>query len=238
MGFRRGLALLAVGIWLLAACGSPAPTGPLLPPNTPIASATLEIAESSVGVVLAASPTGSVTATSEPTTTGTPPTATPTLEPGQAATGTAAAAVAATGTAAAPSATAGTPGPATATPTAQLIILPTNTPGRSNNKDIGPSQVPPSPVSSIVLLSLTTPIKKGADATLIIQTAPEAGCFLTYVEPGGVVSTAEGLGKKTADDSGLCRWDWKIGSTTRAGSGRLSVAAKGPAVSFDIVVVP
>ena len=81
-------------------------------------------------------------------------------------------------------------------------------------------------------------IKKGADATLIIQTAPNVGCFLTYVEPNGVVSTAEGLGKKIADATGICRWDWKISASTAAGTGRLSVAAKGPAASFDIVVVP
>jgi hypothetical protein len=122
------------------------------------------------------------------------------------------------------------------TATRQPTASPTKTPRPSDDKGFAPSEAPTA--GAIVLVSLTTPIKKGADASLIIQTAPNAGCFLTYVEPSGVVSTAEGLGKKIADGTGLCRWDWKISPTTSAGTGRLSVAAKGPAASFDIVIVP
>jgi len=124
----------------------------------------------------------------------------------------------------------------TVTATRKPTASPTKTPRPSDDKGFAPSEAPTA--GAIVLASLTTPIKKGADATLIIQTAPNTGCFLTYVEPSGVVSTAAGLGKKTADGTGFCRWDWKISPTTSAGTGRLSVAAKGPAASFDIVIVP
>jgi len=234
---RRWLAILAVGTSLLAACAPSTPAGALLPPNTAVASATLEVPENSVGVVLVASPTGSVTATSGPTTTGTPPTpapATQTPPVSISATGTG---TAATGTATSITGTAtGTPGPGTVTATRPPTATPSKTPRPSDDKGFAPSEAPTA--GAIVLMSLTSPIKKGADATLIIQTAPNAGCFLTYVEPNGVVSTAEGLGKKIADASGFCRWDWKISASTAAGTGRLSVAAKGPAASFDIVVVP
>ncbi len=221
MWIRHGLAIVAVGTSLLAGCGTSTPVGALLPPNTPLATATLEVAQNSVGVVLVASPTGSVMVTSGPTTTGTQPTLAP-------ATNTLPASISGTAT--------GTPGPGTMTATRQPTATPSMTPRPSDNKGFAPSEAPPS--RAIVLMSLTSPIKKGADATLIIQTASSAGCFLTYVEPNGVVSTAEGLGKKIADGTGFCRWDWKISASTSAGTGRLSVAAKGPATSFDIVVVP
>src|SRR4029079_3084768 len=192
-----------------------------------VASATLEVPQSSVGVVLVASPTGSVTVTSSPTTTGTPPTPLPATNTPPASISITGTGTAATSTASGPPPTpTGTPGPGTVTATRPPTASPTKTPRPSDDKGFAPSEAPTA--GAIVLASLTTPIKKGADATLIIQTAPNTGCFLTYVEPSGVVSRAAGLGKKTADGTGFCRWDWKISPTTSAGTGRLSVAAKGP----------
>jgi hypothetical protein len=195
MWMRRGLVGLVYAPVLLAACGSSTPVGALLPPNTPVASATLEVPQNSVGVVLVASPTGSITVTSGPATTGTPPTSAP-------ATNTPVT-ISLTGTGAAPGISpthTRTPGRGTVTATRQPTASPTKTPRPSDDKGFAPSEAPTA--SAIVLESLTTPIKKGADASLIIQTAPNAGCFLTYVEPSGVVSTAEGLGKKIADGTG------------------------------------
>jgi hypothetical protein len=45
-------------------------------------------------------------------------------------------------------------------------------------------------------------------------TRPNAPCHLRIIYPSGRVSTAKGLGDKTADANGWVRWDWKVGTDT------------------------
>lgn len=76
----------------------------------------------------------------------------------------------------------------------------------------------------IKIVKLTSPVKRNANAKLVIQTGlPGAQCNLVYKMPSGNYSTAKGLGNKTADKKGLCTWKWKIGSNTRTGTGQLII---------------
>ncbi len=45
-------------------------------------------------------------------------------------------------------------------------------------------------------------------------TRPNAPCHLRIIYPSGRVSTAKGLGDKTAAANGWVRWDWKVGTDT------------------------
>lgn len=109
--------------------------------------------------------------------------------------------------------------------TATVPTLPTDT------------QVPqPTQPPAITLVSLTSPISAGSDARLVIQTAPGAACFLSYVTPSGTDSTADGLGAMTADGSGICTWVWRISGSTNPGTGRLTVTTNGATQFFEIVI--
>jgi hypothetical protein len=90
--------------------------------------------------------------------------------------------------------------------------------------------------AGITLLSLTTPISPGQNATLVVQVGAGATCFLSYVTPAGTDSTAKGLGNTVADGNGHCAWTWKIGSSTRSGTGQLSVSSNGQSARYDIVI--
>lgn len=76
---------------------------------------------------------------------------------------------------------------------------------------------------TITVVKLTSPIKHGKTAKLIIKTTPGLQCNLAYKMPSGYYSTAKGLGIKYADKKGLCTWKWKIGSNTTPGTGQLII---------------
>lgn len=77
--------------------------------------------------------------------------------------------------------------------------------------------------TTIKIVKLTSPVKRNGKATLIIQTTPSAKCHLIYRAPSGRVSTAKGLGIKYADKKGNCKWNWKISSSTKPGTGQLII---------------
>lgn len=52
-------------------------------------------------------------------------------------------------------------------------------------------------------------------ASALGQTRPNAPCHLKITYPSGRVSTAKGLGAKTADARGWVRWHWRVGTDTR-----------------------
>lgn len=63
----------------------------------------------------------------------------------------------------------------------------------------------------------------GSSASVVVQTQPGASCRLSYTTPAGTDSEAEGLGDATADDSGIVRWNWIIGTNTSPGEGTVRV---------------
>lgn len=99
-----------------------------------------------------------------------------------------------------------------------------------------PPTVAPPVGDTIALVSLTSPIGAGGDASLVIQTTPGATCFLSYTTPSGTQSGAQGLGATTANGEGRCGWSWRISGSTNPGTGKLFASAGTANASFDIVI--
>ena len=138
--------------------------------------------------------------------------------------------------------------PAPPTPTALpptnaplLTDTPFPTPTPSPPPTSTPTETPPptpteTPMSGFIVLELTSPVTAGGSATLTIQTVPGAACHLAYVTPSGTESSAGGLGAQIADADGICSWTWRIGSSTRAGTGTLHITADDVAESHPIEI--
>jgi hypothetical protein len=113
--------------------------------------------------------------------------------------------------------------PATSTPIPQPTAQPTEPPA--------PTSVP----VLIILIGLTSPIERGFDATLAIQTNPGAFCdpsvFYDTVE-----STAAGLEAKPAPDNGSLTWTWLVGANTNGGTWTVSVECDGSEKSWPFTV--
>jgi hypothetical protein len=67
----------------------------------------------------------------------------------------------------------------------------------------------------------------GAAASVIVHTSPSATCTIHYVTPSGGVSRALGLETQVADTDGQVGWTWRIGPSTRPGSGQITVSCDG-----------
>lgn len=92
---------------------------------------------------------------------------------------------------------------ATATPTESIQLTPTLQPTQQNDQ--------------ITVTFLTSPIKQNELAQLDIKTAPQAQCAIKVTLPSGSQSSANGLEDKTADNSGIITWSWKINWNTKPG---------------------
>ncbi len=57
-----------------------------------------------------------------------------------------------------------------------------------------------------------------------------------YVTPAGTRSTAQGLVQRTADDQGMAAWSWTIGSSTRPGTGSVTVTCGGQSATSPIQI--
>ena len=83
--------------------------------------------------------------------------------------------------------------------------------------------IPTSPLS-LQIVSVTSPIAAGANATLSVKTEPGANCTITVYYKSGP-SSATGLTPKTTDSNGNVSWTWEVGSNTTPGSWRIVVTA-------------
>ena len=77
---------------------------------------------------------------------------------------------------------------------------------------------------SLQVVSVTSPIIHGANATLVAKTTPGAQCTITVNYKSGP-STASGLGAKSADNLGNVSWTWKVGESTTPGTWIIVVTA-------------
>ena len=108
-------------------------------------------------------------------------------------------------------------------------IAPTNTkaaPTSTKPPTVAPTSPPASPPTAtntpvpqvgIALLGLTSPVSKGANASITIQTSPGANCSITVIYKSGP-SSAAGLYPKTAGGDGVVSWTWKVGTRTTSGT--------------------
>lgn len=76
--------------------------------------------------------------------------------------------------------------------------------------------------SGLEIVSVTSPISRGATASLTARAAPNASCSITVYYKSGA-SSAAGLGPKTADSNGMVSWSWKVGARTTPGTWRIVV---------------
>ncbi len=77
---------------------------------------------------------------------------------------------------------------------------------------------------TLTIVSVTSPVGPGYNATLIAKTAPGARCTITVYYKSGP-SEAAGLYPKDADANGSVSWTWKVGTRTTPGSWRIVVTA-------------
>jgi len=78
----------------------------------------------------------------------------------------------------------------------------------------------------IQITSLTSPIKRGAYATVSINTSPNVLCSITVYYKSGP-SQAQGLVPKMSDGDGNCSWTWKVGTRTTPGNWKIVIRAQG-----------
>ena len=88
---------------------------------------------------------------------------------------------------------------------------------------------------SLQIVSVTSPVAAGANATLVAKTEPGAYCTITVYYKSGP-SSASGLTSKTAVGTGNVSWTWKVGTRTTPGSWEIVVTASfgGQTVSKSI----
>jgi hypothetical protein len=75
---------------------------------------------------------------------------------------------------------------------------------------------------SVKIVSLTSPISGGKQATIEVSTAPNASCKIVVTYDSGP-SAAKGLEPKTADATGSVSWTWNVGATTTPGKWPVTV---------------
>jgi hypothetical protein len=86
--------------------------------------------------------------------------------------------------------------------------------GRAGNSEPQTKCIP-------IKIHYTEVVQRGNYASLTIWTKPGRTWYLEYITPSGRVSTATGLGSKTADATGVITWKWLISGNTSPGIGRL-----------------
>jgi competence protein ComEC len=88
---------------------------------------------------------------------------------------------------------------------------------------------------SISVVSLTSPIAAGGNASLTVNTLPGAACTITVYYKSGP-SQAAGLGSQTAGGNGSVTWSWKVGTRTTPGTWSITVTAalNGQSTSIQI----
>ena len=68
----------------------------------------------------------------------------------------------------------------------------------------------------ISVVSISSPVAPFSDATIEIQTSPQANWSITVIYKSGP-SRARGLYPQTADRKGRVMWVWRVGSRTTPG---------------------
>ncbi len=89
----------------------------------------------------------------------------------------------------------------------------------------------------VKVMTLTSPVKRGAVVRLAVKTSPGAQCTpVLELKPG----KGRALGKKIADRKGTIQWGWTVGKDTIPGSVPLTITCtlknKVSAVRTSIVV--
>jgi hypothetical protein len=76
--------------------------------------------------------------------------------------------------------------------------------------------LPISASASVRLVSVTSPIRAGSTATLVVKVSTRATCSITVEYKSGP-SVAQGLYPKRVTAAGRVGWSWKVGTRTTPG---------------------
>ncbi|MGH2407829.1 MAG: hypothetical protein ACRDF7_07125 [Candidatus Limnocylindrales bacterium] len=96
------------------------------------------------------------------------------------------------------------------------------TPQRTPGPTPTPTTAATSSTLNVTIASISSPVSRGASATLGARTSAGASCSITVLYKSGP-STAKGLAAKTAGGSGSVSWTWTIGTRTTLGSWPVTV---------------
>jgi hypothetical protein len=77
---------------------------------------------------------------------------------------------------------------------------------------------------SISIVSVTSPVNAGSDATLVAQTTPGAFCGIQVSYKSGP-SLSSALSPKPADSNGRVSWTWQVESGTEPGDWQILVVS-------------
>ncbi|MBR7083240.1 MAG: pilus assembly protein, partial [Clostridia bacterium] len=86
------------------------------------------------------------------------------------------------------------------------------------------------------LISLTSPVKAGENATITIQGKPNTKYYITVIYKSGP-SDAEELNEKISDSNGVVSWTWKVGARTSAGTWKIVIKGGGQEKTFSFDVI-
>jgi hypothetical protein len=93
------------------------------------------------------------------------------------------------------------------------------------------------PSGAVTITSLIGSIAPGGHESLTVHSSKSGdSCTLAVTLPSGRLSTARGLGTTTANASGVATWTWLIGSTTGAGTARVSVSCGAGTVAGSFTI--
>jgi SH3-like domain-containing protein len=88
-----------------------------------------------------------------------------------------------------------------------------------------PGATPVLPPPSIHVEDITSPVKRGDEATLKIATRPGVRCELRVLLFGPATLPRDGLEVKTADGDGVCSWTWVVPEDVVPGVWRYRISA-------------
>jgi hypothetical protein len=109
-------------------------------------------------------------------------------------------------------------------------LAPTKPPAASPRAPTAPRST-----SGQELVSLTSPVQRGAKARIAVRTAAGASCSIKVYYKSGP-STAKGLGPITAGTDGICAWSWTVGTNTTPGTWRIVVTTGDTTREYSFVV--
>ena len=85
------------------------------------------------------------------------------------------------------------------------------------------------------LISLTSPVARGATASIQVRTTPGASCSISVIYKGGP-SKAKGLSPITASADGICAWSWVVGPSTTPGTWQIVIQTNSVTQSYPFEV--
>ncbi len=114
-----------------------------------------------------------------------------------------------------------------------------DTPSKITNVITKPKAIAQNQAVGVYIISLSTPLTAGSNASTTIRTLPESACSIEVVY-NGLKSTDMGLSPKIADEYGSVTWSWTVEKGQPVGKWPVNITcAKNDSTGFmrgDLVV--